>query len=267
MKSIVLINMAASMLVEVAFFYRIYRGNLENVKRIFKTEQLTDPQKAEEEIEKADDHVREILFLLMSEAIILTAGYVFLFWLQSIPQLSPVNATGLVTPILLLIYGLVINGIYRGHVKKTKRAQLGIGEIEEITVWVSVMILVSLAFFNWRLSLFILSVVLGKYIWIDFAFGEGSIGTKCKYLIGYLKEGSQRARKAFFIFRVFFLQYCFTYVITVSLNILFYKTGWPVLDMILCMAVIYLTVMIFHSIALDSFGKTGDIKNHSERHH
>lgn len=182
-------------------------------------------------------------------ALFMTGIFVLIFLLPTILQnqfLLDIVSTGFHIPILIGFVGFIINKIIPDlHINTKKNAFL----------MVSIAINFNFIFLNWKIALLVLSIIIGKYVWVDFVFDMKDV---VKYL------------KVFFTSKelcdVLIKTYCKTSVgIFVALTI-FYNTVSSFItnnpnvspDLALkyvqyTMFLAYFVIFIFYNIFLNSF--------------
>lgn len=185
MAYIQLLNMIVAMLITIHFQYSLYIRRLIFLKSVIKTSPEVEKAILYDEINVKSERMGEIMFLIFLEAIILTIGFITLFVIQTSFSKVVFFASGIHVPVFLMLLGMIIRTLYNHHTKKRGTIPLEFKELEKITLLISLIIDVSLSFINWTLGLFILSLIIGKYVWIDFALGSGAIIGKIKAVRSY----------------------------------------------------------------------------------
>lgn len=122
-------------------------------------------------------HYREIAIYTSIALIFLGAGFIGLYYFSNIPQLTAITSTGIHLPIFLILIGLMIKLSSRWLVKK-----YDINEKMIILVCSSALA-VSFTVVDYHLALYIIAIILGKYICIDFIFDRNNIKTQVKNAI------------------------------------------------------------------------------------
>ncbi len=91
---------------------------------------------------------------------------------------SVLVTTGLYVPIILIITGVLIRSTAKLLIKDKKNYE----DIDKKIIILCGSVILSGCMFlvNWRLALFLLAIILGKYIWIDFVFDYKGIIEKHK---------------------------------------------------------------------------------------
>lgn len=216
MDCIQLVNMIVAMLIAIYFLYSFYKRQMNFLEFFVKNSSEFDTIKSCDEINVKSKYMTEIMFLISVEALLLTMGYVFLFVIQTNFTGADILSSGIHVPIFLLLLGMTIRALYNYHTKRKRTLPLDFKDIEKITLQISLIIDVTLSFINWELGLLILSIIIGKFVWVDFAFGSGTVYEKLKAVFLYFKSSDdwdvtffcrEFAKTYYIIFGVFTFSY------------------------------------------------------------
>lgn len=122
-------------------------------------------------------HYREIAIYTSIALIFLGAGFIGLYFLSSIPELGAITSIGIHIPVILALIGFLIKLFTRWLVKKY--------DINEkmIILVCSTALALSFIVVDYRLALFIIAIILGKYFWIDSIFDWDKIKAQIKNAI------------------------------------------------------------------------------------
>ncbi len=250
MDKFVLINILFSMIATTSYHISIYRDELA-ISQFYCNKFHPEKRKNTNIIISEEiNHVGEILFLMIIEGIILTIGYLILFFLHSdIPWLTAIFETGIHIPFFLMFYGILIKFVYKLHIKNKRTKPLDAYEIEELTVGISVIILLSFIGINWKLSFFILSIVLGKYIWIDTVLEEKNIIEKLRIILEKFRVNDRKIN-VLFVCRTYAVNFLFDCFATNMIYFMFKKEyHLSGCGMIMCMIAVYLVILSGYFIA------------------
>ena len=117
------------------------------------------------------------LFFLLTGGIILSCFYVLMkiSRISMGENLSKILATGIQVPIMLFLSGMLIRALQKRILRKVEMNEVDISKtFFVITVFFDIFFL----YFNWELSLLILTIIIGKYIWLDCTFKDIFIFSK-----------------------------------------------------------------------------------------
>ena len=125
--------------------------------------------------------IKQLRNFIMISGIILTTGLIFLYKLTELTDnhsaiVAGMLSSGIHVPILLMLYGIIIRFCYIITTKNTDDL-ISADEKSSVLLIISTAINICFALNNLKLALFTLSIIIGKFIWIDFVYDFVSVKT------------------------------------------------------------------------------------------
>lgn len=177
MDSIMLINILAALIISTWYMASYQKRAVKMVEFIFKKINSNEINEANviENIHNTQIRITATTWLIIISGIILTLGFTALFIFQSksscfSPYMQSFISSGLYIPIFLFVIGRMIILPYKVYTKISNNYSLSQQEMNIVILIISVIINIALIIFDWQLGLFVVAIILGKFIWIDFKF-------------------------------------------------------------------------------------------------
>lgn len=189
-------------------------------------------------------------------------GFIGLYLISKSDLCPVLTSSGLFIPIVLIIIGFLIQASSKLVIKEKRNHEKIDKKI--IIICGSIVLSVCMIIVDWKLALFILAVILGKYIWIDFVFDYKGIVTSIKeYKAQYFYFGFNSISIAINILS----QFASTFVIsTVVLGVIDWTPLWvQIITMVLSYISIMMWAVAFHKDRKARFDyETDEIKESVE---
>lgn len=142
-----------------------------------------------------NSYIHDILMFSYIAMVLLPIAFIALYFLQNTasPGSVPISillASGLHVPFILLLSGYLISLCFQ-RVKKTD--MFTIPMMKKATMYMALTCDIALILLNLTLGLFVLALILGKFIWIDFVYDEAPIQTLFARIMNEYKQKSDPA--------------------------------------------------------------------------
>lgn len=239
MDIIMFLNILVTLVISTIFMIEYQKRAIEMIESIFKNEDSNETN-VTESIQNNQLHIIATSRLIIICGIVLTIGFTGLYIFQSKsdyypPYIQTCISSGLYVPIFLFVIGFMINQLYKSYVKKSSNFSLSTFEIKNTVFIMSIIVNVPLITLDWHLGLFVIAIILGKFIWIDFVFDTKSIVTSI--LNTFKKNGDVGVESLCFQYATYFYPTFFMVTITYQL---FIKDITDISEKICIMILIYI---------------------------
>lgn len=148
-----------------------------------------------------NSYIHDILMFSYIAMVLLPIAFIALYFLQNTasPSSVPISillASGLHVPFILLLSGYIIRQCFKRVVKT--HDIFTIPMMKKATMYMALTCDIALILLNLTLGLFVLALILGKFIWIDFVYDETPIQTLFARIINDYKQGRDPTCLCFF---------------------------------------------------------------------
>lgn len=181
MDNIMLLNIIVTLVISTLYMAAYQKRAINMVEFIFKNIDSKE-ENITENMHVTQTHIIAATWLIIISGITLTIGFIALYFFQSKSSSLPSYvqtfiSSGLHIPLFLFVIGFVIRLSYKIYTKKSSNFSLTIFELKTIVFIMAIIINITLIILDWQLGLFVVAIILGKFIWIDFVFDAKSLIT------------------------------------------------------------------------------------------
>lgn len=175
MDGIMLLTIFVSVAMSTIFMALYNKRAFKMIKAAFQEAAPNEFNDKPEEFKTIQARVTASTWFIMISGIVLMLGFLALYVIQLysswLPQpIEALVSSGLYMPIVLFLIGLSINQGYRIYIRISHNTSLSSTEMKKIIVLMAIILNITLIVIDWKLGLFVVAIILGKYIWIDFIF-------------------------------------------------------------------------------------------------
>lgn len=242
MDIIIILNVIVTLVITTIYIFLYQKRSLKMVEYIFNNID-SNKENITKNIHATQTYIIATTWFIIICGITLTLGFITLFIFQSKSScfssyIQTFISSGLHIPIFLFIIGLIINLSYKTYVKISNNTSLSKSEMKTIVFIMSTIINITLITLDWQLGLFVLAIILGKFIWIDFVFDAKSI---VALVLNTLKKEQEIGSE--FLCRIYAENFYPIFLASTFMYKIFIKNIPDISNKLYCMIIIYIVII------------------------
>lgn len=211
MKYLLLLCYFISAILALLFSTEFYKSVINRTENRFSEEKSIQNDEIKEFLGTMNLYVHSTLMFGYIAMAVLPIAFVALYILQNITFhnlfLEDIFNSGIHIPFILLLSGYIIRGCFQKIAKEQE--SLSSSMMKKVIMNMAITCNIALLPIDLTFALFVLALILGKYIWIDFVYDEISIRAFVAKIIRNLKQKEASTNLCIFYASFFLLSfYC-----------------------------------------------------------